>query len=97
MKTIGHLHDGKLSRPECLVKMLPALFKFVFLLLGIKRQLEKLASQSRPLTAFVHMVYPDAAASDTRCRLMFCEIIASNMILHDRVTDSASLRTRFVK
>ena len=33
------------------------------------------------------MAYPDAAATGTRPLPMFCEIIASNMISHDRVTD----------
>jgi len=33
------------------------------------------------------MAYPDDAASDTRPLPMFCEIIASNMISQDRVTD----------
>ena len=45
--------------------------------LGIKRQLEQYV-----------MAYPDAVASDIRPLSMFCEIIASNMISHDRVTDS---------
>ena len=34
------------------------------------------------------MAYPEAAASDTTPLPMFCEIIASNMISHDRVIDS---------
>ena len=34
------------------------------------------------------MAYSDAVASDIRPLPMFCEIIASNMISHDRVTDS---------
>ena len=34
------------------------------------------------------MAYPDAAASDTKLLLMFCDIIASNMISHDRVIDT---------
>ena len=33
------------------------------------------------------MAYPDDAAGYTRPLPMFCEIIASNMISHDRVTD----------
>ena len=33
------------------------------------------------------MAYPDDAASDTRPLPMFSEIIARNMISHDRVTD----------
>ena len=34
------------------------------------------------------MAYPDAVASDIRPLPMFCKIITSNMIAHDRVTDS---------
>ena len=85
MKRTVHFHDGKLSRPECFDKMLS--YSNLSSLLGVKKQLEKYASQYRPLTAFVHMAYPDDAASDTRPLPMFSEIIARNMISHDRVTD----------
>ena len=46
---IRHLHDGVIliQRPQCFVKMLS--YSNLSSLLGVKRQLEKLASQQRPL------------------------------------------------
>jgi len=53
---IGRLHDGVilLPRPDCFVKML--CYSYLSSLLGIKRQLEKLARDQRPLTTIRGLV-----------------------------------------
>ena len=53
---IGRLHDGVifLPRPDCFVKML--CYSYLSSLLGVKRQLEKLARHQRPVTTFRGLV-----------------------------------------